>query len=331
MNSRRIDWIDLLRGGGMFLVIVGHTLQNDFVRAIIYSFHMPLFFALSGFCQNYCSRERIKGKILNNAKKLVLPAIIVYMVRLLTKFYSFQKSSNNVSATILEIVKTLFWFSGSDVIILGEKVSGIGIVWFLMVLFLSLVIFYIVQLYLPQNQTIVYFVLATIGVVISKIIYLPVSLDIALAVLPFIWLGHEAAAQRKVLLKPSIAGVSSVLYGVGFIICLSMKKSYLELAARRYPLYPMCFITACGAILFLFSVAKKLEEKFNRTCCVRILKFYGRNSLTLFTIHAMDYLWDNLYTTINSLGLEVLVRVLLDALICYGCVKLRNLKMKRLN
>lgn len=110
-----------------------------------------------------------------------------------------------------------------------------------------------------------------------------------------------------------------------------MKKSYLELAARRYPLYPMCFITACGAILFLFSVAKKLEEKFNRTCCVRILKFYGRNSLTLFTIHAMDYLWDNLYTTINSLGLEVLVRVLLDALICYGCVKLRNLKMKRLN
>lgn len=47
-----------------------------------------------------------------------------------------------------------------------------------------------------------------------------------------------------------------------------------------------------------------------------------------FKIHAMDYLWDNLYTTINSLGLEVLVRVLLDALICYGCVKLRNLKMK---
>lgn len=250
----------MLRGWGMFLVIVGHTLQNDFVRAIIYSFHMPLFFALSGFCQSNCSRERIKGKILNNAQKLVLPAIIVYIVRLLTKFYGFQKSSSNVSVMILETMKTLLWFSGSDVIILGWKVSGIGIVWFLMVLFLALVIFCIVQLYLPKNQTIVYFVLATIGVVISKIIYLPVSLDIDLTVLPFIWFGHEVATHRKVLLRSSVAGVSSVLYGVGFIICLAMKGSYLELATRRYPLYPMCFITACGAILFLFQLLKNWKK-----------------------------------------------------------------------
>lgn len=329
--KNRIGWVDLLRGVGMFLVIIGHTLQNDFGRAIIYSFHMPLFFALSGFCQIHISRGKINGKILNNAKKLVIPAILVYIVRLLTKFYDFQKSTNHIKISIIESLKTLFWFSGSNIIILGQKVSGIGIVWFLMVLFLSLAIFYMVQLYLPKNQIIVYIVLATIGVVISKIIYLPFSLDIALTVLPFIWLGHEVATHGKNLLKFSVAGVSGVLYGVGFIICLAMKKSYLELAARRYPLYPMCFIIAYGAILFLFFIAKKLEEKYNHTYCVRFLKFYGRNSLTLFIIHALDYLWNNLYTINNNLGLEVLVKVSLDALICYGCVKLHNLKMKRLN
>lgn len=42
--KNRIGWVDLLRGVGMFLVIIGHTLYNDFGRAIIYSFHMPLFF-----------------------------------------------------------------------------------------------------------------------------------------------------------------------------------------------------------------------------------------------------------------------------------------------
>ena len=39
---------------------------------------MPLFFALSGFCQIHISRGKINGKILNNARKLVIPAILVY-------------------------------------------------------------------------------------------------------------------------------------------------------------------------------------------------------------------------------------------------------------
>lgn len=80
-----------------------------------------------------------------NAKKLVLPAIEVYIVKLLSNFYDFQKSSSDVSITILEILTISFWFRESDGIILGENVSGIGIVWFLIVLFLSIAIFYIIQ------------------------------------------------------------------------------------------------------------------------------------------------------------------------------------------
>jgi hypothetical protein len=82
---------------------------------------------------------------LTNAKKLVLPAIDVYIVKLLSNFYDFQKSSSDVSITILEILTISFWFRESDGIILGENVSGIGIVWFLIVLFLSIAIFYIIQ------------------------------------------------------------------------------------------------------------------------------------------------------------------------------------------
>lgn len=82
---------------------------------------------------------------MTNAKKLVWPAIEVYIVKLLSNFYDFQKSSSDVSITILEILTISFWFRESDGIILGENVSGIGIVWFLIVLFLSIAIFYIIQ------------------------------------------------------------------------------------------------------------------------------------------------------------------------------------------
>lgn len=54
--------IDILRGFATILVVLGHILQysmmqneafyNDFLFKVIYSFHMPLFMCISGFCLN---------------------------------------------------------------------------------------------------------------------------------------------------------------------------------------------------------------------------------------------------------------------------------------
>ena len=48
--SKRELWIDILRGIGILLVVLGHT--NPPFKRIIYSFHIPLFFILSGFLWN---------------------------------------------------------------------------------------------------------------------------------------------------------------------------------------------------------------------------------------------------------------------------------------
>lgn len=61
--DRQIDnrnlFIDALRGISIFLVLWGHSIQyfsageinyfNNFVFRFIYSFHMPLFFLISGY------------------------------------------------------------------------------------------------------------------------------------------------------------------------------------------------------------------------------------------------------------------------------------------
>ena len=45
----RVDEIDIAKGLGILLVIVGHLLPEDsWMRQIIYSFHMPLFMFISG-------------------------------------------------------------------------------------------------------------------------------------------------------------------------------------------------------------------------------------------------------------------------------------------
>ena len=68
MNMSRIQSIDNAKGIGIILVVIGHSV--DVFSAIgvsISSFHMPLFFILSGFLFN----ENIKSLINNGNEKII--------------------------------------------------------------------------------------------------------------------------------------------------------------------------------------------------------------------------------------------------------------------
>ena len=67
----RIEWIDMARGFGIILSIYGH-LGYDLLTSWIYSFHMPLFFFISGFlfnCRGMTFIDFLKRKI----KSLIIP------------------------------------------------------------------------------------------------------------------------------------------------------------------------------------------------------------------------------------------------------------------
>lgn len=47
-RQNRISWIDIARGIGICLVVMGHVYRSNPVLMWICSFHTPLFFILSG-------------------------------------------------------------------------------------------------------------------------------------------------------------------------------------------------------------------------------------------------------------------------------------------
>lgn len=47
-SPARLDWVDVTRGIGIIAVVIGHVWTRGPVRDAMYSFHMPLFFLLSG-------------------------------------------------------------------------------------------------------------------------------------------------------------------------------------------------------------------------------------------------------------------------------------------
>ena len=49
--SKRILWVDVAKGIGIFLIVLGHIIKkspNPEINQAIYSFHVPFFFILSG-------------------------------------------------------------------------------------------------------------------------------------------------------------------------------------------------------------------------------------------------------------------------------------------
>lgn len=79
MNNERNVTIDIAKGIGIFLVVLGHFmyLENEYIRDFIYSFHVELFFFISGFLYKKADMKATVSKVV---KKFVIPAYIIGII-----------------------------------------------------------------------------------------------------------------------------------------------------------------------------------------------------------------------------------------------------------
>ena len=83
-NNQRLHYIDIIKGIGIFLVVLGHVYRGNIIQNWIYSFHMPLFFIISGWLFGY---KNIEPKdFLEITKKKVMTLMLPYIEFYLLSF-----------------------------------------------------------------------------------------------------------------------------------------------------------------------------------------------------------------------------------------------------
>lgn len=117
MENNRYYYIDTLKGIGIILVVLGHLNPCIYVEKWIYSFHMFLFFFLSGYV--FKKKENIIKQITASAKGLLLPFV----------FW------NGLAVVISLIIGEYTLTDGIEKLFYLDKVSWNSPVWFLFVLF----------------------------------------------------------------------------------------------------------------------------------------------------------------------------------------------------
>ncbi len=109
-KTKRIGWIDSVKALAIFLVVMGHFLDApSVIRTYIYTFHMHLFFFVSGFV------FRKKGSFLTFVRKRAWALIVPYFIFSLLKYvytilkYHFGRSTGIHENTLQRFYDIFLW------------------------------------------------------------------------------------------------------------------------------------------------------------------------------------------------------------------------------
>jgi|GEM_PF-4684223 len=110
----RYDFIDILKAFAIILVVLGHSILSDDLYNWIYSFHMPLFFMISGFL---ISQRHLEMKNSDFAKdilyKYFYPYLILYGVLIVHYFLNGKLDFKALFFNFIFGTGFLSWFLAS--------------------------------------------------------------------------------------------------------------------------------------------------------------------------------------------------------------------------
>jgi len=296
MKENRIKWIDAAKGILIVLVVFDHVITTTLkfgseykLNYIIYSFHMPAFFVLSGLTLNIKKRWDVffREKLL----RLIAPLPFFCLFYTVFRFgFLYFFNSANDAFLFLKSLKT----SLLDIILMTPD-SPFSAYWFLPVLLCSELILYFL---LKLDKKIVFPIMILFVIVnrflFEKNIVFPFGLREALISIPFVYLGTYIKGYCQRLSKYGLLFLLShlVLVFFGIITGQPFNNMYCSDIGNVF------FILVIGSLgsLMLISFASSSASIFTNSALNRL----GKNSLYYFAFHYYFLnLWQSLFALIT--------------------------------
>lgn len=332
MEKKRIDYLDMVKGIGIILVVIGHsTLPSDSVITWLASFHMPLFFIVSGMLLWHKKEEEkpMKDLAIRKFKSIMIPYFSFSVIFILVLLYYLFNTEGLI--TVLDIQKD---------IVQVFSMGGISVLWFLGALFVSELFFLFIRKKTNHAVTIgIGVLLAGIAVIGKPLFEANFSIDASML---HLWFGSVV----KLLFRSSIAyGFLAIGYYTKMFLKERERIHYGEIAVGILCFFLnlyLCFVNGRVDLNFLVfgnSFLYFLDAYLGTMAIVlicknckpiRLITYLGVNSLVIMATH-MDCqvlmvalrvsLWLNQYVTrakmyVHYLTVAVLM-LLMELVIIY--------------
>ena len=267
MKIKRIEWLDIAKGIGIFLVVYAHARAP--YNSYIYNFHMPFFFLISGIL--YKSQGNLKNYFIRKLQTLYLPFVGWNLVFIIGKTLIRHEdiSWSNIFRVLLTLEKD------------GEF---LGAIWFLGALFLVSVLYKIIDYYIVETPEKKYIVLGTffIWCVIGFEITLPYMLSRTLICGFFYALGVFGKTYLLNLKLDRNTSVYAVIFACTFLLIGHYNSA--NMGANEYK-YKSLFVIGAVCASFVTLFISKCISALCRSNILTYLKtgicFIGKNSIDI--------------------------------------------------
>lgn len=278
--KERLQWIDISKGLGIIFVVLGHymqTLHLNFGEVYtdiffwIYSFHMPLFFFLSGFVyKDYEIKIFLKKKI----RGLLLPVIVFSCIYTLYKIFVIKENINWIEA------------------LLCKSNSYIHLYWFVWTLLWTQVIYYLLDKIIRRRILILlisFFVLAVCMIVNGEgiLLTIPFCLGNTPYLLPFFAIGVNVNEKKSSDNQVVSGRFLIVLFLLDIVVCTVFKFG-ISYALLSFDFLPLDYFKALlGIVIVVYG--SKIIEQCEILWIPAVLQKMGKESLWIYLIHGFFF------------------------------------------
>lgn len=260
---------DIMKGLGIICMILGHIPVGGITQQVIYSFHMPMFFFISGyfFSRKNTFLEFITGKF----KTILLPALFTIGILLLYRVLTYL-------------------LNGTELVLFSHI---IGPLWFLFALFWGVTILYfITKLKSAKVRLAVSLLVSIIGLLFSHY-YLETHINIlqGMVAVPFLIIGYELrhlSNNKNIRSFTSdnfykLLVVSFITWGLGIFF------SHLDMKINNFGCFVFDIISSFMGCLFIYQISKKMQTN---NFIAKSLSYIGRYSIVFLCMHYLEWYSD---------------------------------------
>lgn len=297
--KKRIDYYDIAKGIGILLVVIGHVKlkKYPYIQNFIYSFHMPLFFIISGYFFRPKENRECLQKII---KRYIIPYLItcaiIIMYNVIRPLID-GKSFSEIHIIAKEWLKAALYGSGRR---REWGIKPIGAIWFLLALSFST--YFMNYIYKFKKRYIISILIAYIGYKTSQIIWLPWSIQAGMFSLIYFEIGIKAKEynifERRMPIFIYISSLLLIIFGT-----LYCEKVYV--VENVYKNGFLDIIIACCGTFIVIKVSQLIEKYLKLS--KKILLFFGTHSLKCLCIHiiSLDCLkWLTVHNFLIKIGIR---------------------------
>jgi acyltransferase len=281
MIKNRYHEIDIAKGIGIILVVIGHTSTHLGLEKIIYQFHMPLFFILSGFFFKDKYVVNPLSFLVSRLKSLYVPYVLNGL-RLFLFFLCLSYLVNESTGfSFLGAIKySLLIISGVGSVPLG------GAIWFLRALFIVSFLFiflkWIISKIVGGKKKIILFLFVLGFLIIGYKTQLPYNISSSCVALFFFYIGHLYSKNKDYI----IMNIYIVLLALVILLYATFTNS-VDLAYNTYTSIWLFILSSVSGTYIIVYVSEKIKQNY-------FLEYIGQKSLSIMLFHFLSFVPINL-------------------------------------